>query len=347
MSKLQKNTKLYRDIKELIDQTRSAVAQTVNTGMTMLYWNIGERINGDILKNERADYGKKIIVNLSVQLTDEYGSGWSEKHLRHCLHFVETFPDIKIVSTLWRQLSWSNFKILIYRKDDLQRDFYSQMCRIENWDVRTLRKKIDSMLFERTAISRKPEELAKLELKELKEKDKMSPDLVFRSPYFLDFLNLKDTYQEKDLESAILSEIQRFILELGKGFTFVERQKRMIIDNEDHYLDLLFYHRKLKRLIAIELKLGKFKAAFKGQMELYLKWLEKYEVEEGEEKPVGLILCAEKDQEKIELLELDKSNIKVAEYITKILPKEMLMKKLHQFYKQSERMIEERKEEDI
>ena len=171
----------------------------------------------------------------------------------------------------------------------------------------------------------------------------MTPDLVFRSPYILDFLNLKDTYQEKDLETAIISEIQWFILELGKGFTFVERQKRMIIGNDDFYLDLLFYHRKLKRLVAVELKIGRFKAAYKGQMELYLKWLEKYEMEDGENKPIGLILCAEKNQEQVELLELDKSNIKVSEYITEILPKEVLKNKLHQFYNQSELMIEERK----
>ena len=339
--KLTKN--LYREIKGLIDETRSAVAQTVNSGLTMLYWNIGKRINDDILKNERAEYGKRIVVSLSQQLEIEYGKGWSEKQLRHCLHFVETFPDLQIVSTLWRQLSWSHFKLLIYKKDDLHREFYTQMCRIENWNVRTLQKKIDSMLFERTAISKKPKELAKLELKNLKDKDKMSPDLVFRSPYILDFLNLKDTYQEKDLERAILSEMEHFILELGKGFTFVERQKRMTIGNDDYYLDLLFYHRKLKRLVAIELKLGKFKAAYKGQMELYLKWLEKYEMEDDEKAPIGLILCAEKNQEQVELLELDKSNIKVSEYFTEILSKDLLQKKLRQFYIQSELMVEESK----
>ncbi len=198
------------------------------------------------------------------------------------------------------------------------------------------------MLFERTAISKKPEDLAKLELQQLKDEDKLSPDLVFRDPYILDFLNLKDIYQEKDLEKAILKELEQFILELGKGFTFVERQKRMIIDNEDFYLDLLFFHRKLKRLVAIELKLGQFKAAYKGQVELYLRWLEKNDMEEGEEKPIGLILCAEGNNEQIELLQLDKANIKVAEYITKYLPKNLLKQKLHQFLDSSQKQIENR-----
>ncbi len=256
---------------------------------------------------------------------------------------METFPDIEIVSTLWRQLSWSHFKEIMYLKTDLEREFYAQMCRIERWSVRTLRKQIDSMLFERTVISKKPEELAKLELNKLSKKDQLSPDLVFKDHYVLDFLNLKDTYAEKDLEAAIIKEIENFLIELGAGFTFVARQKRMIIDNKDYNLDLLFYHRKLKRLIAIDLKIGKFKASYKGQMELYLRYLEKYDSEEGEELPIGLILCAEGNQEQIELLQLDKANIRVAEYMTKYLPKELLARKLHQFTNTAKKLIENRK----
>ena len=340
---LEKNSsKLYADIKNLIDKARSAVAQTVNIGLTAMYWNIGKRINEEILENKRAEYGEHILPTLSEKLTIEFGKGWSVKTLRHCLHFVETFPDNQIVSTLWRQLSWSHFKEMIYIKDKLQRDFYAQMCRLEKWSVRQLRKKIDSMLFERTAISKKPEELAKLELKELSDNDTLSPDLVFRNPYVLDFLNLKDTFQETDLEKAILNEIEKFILELGKGFTFVERQKRMLIDGEDFYLDLLFYHRKLKRLIALDLKIGKFKAEYKGKMELYLRWLEENETENNEEQPIGLILCAQGNSEQVELLQLDKTNIRVAEYITEYLPKKLLQEKLHLFYERSKRMIENR-----
>jgi len=337
---LEKNKFLFSDIKSLIDETRSAVAQTVNAGLTMLYWNIGKKVNDDILKNERADYGKQIVATLSRQLTEEYGKGFSKSSLTRMCLLNTYFQDFEIVATLWQQFSWSHFKLILPIKNEIEREYYIQMCRIEKWSVRELRKKIDSMLFMRSGIINKPDELAKLELKNLSENNIITPDLVFRSPYVLDFLNLKDNYQEKDLEKAIVNELQKFILELGRGFTFVEQQKRMVIDEEDFYLDLLFFHRKLRRLVAIELKLGKFKAAYKGQMELYLKWLEKYEMEESEEKPIGLILCAEGKHQQIELLDMEKANIKVAEYITEFLPKEMLQKKLHQFYIESKQLIE-------
>ncbi len=336
------NKNLFTDIKTVIEQGKHQVAQAVNTGLTATYWHIGKLIHQDILKNTRAEYGKEILHALSAKLVNEYGSGFSTRNLANMIRFAETFPDFQIISSLLRQLSWTHFKTIIYLKTDLEREFYTQMCRFENWSTRTLRNKIDSMLFERSAISKKPEELAKLELKELKEGDKLSTDLVFKDHYVLDFLNLKDTYAEKDLETAVLKEIENFLIELGAGFTFVARQKRMIIDNTDFNLDLLFYHRKLKRLIAIDLKIGKFKASYKGQMELYLRYLEKYETEEGEGTPIGLILCAEGNQEQIELLQLDKANIKVAEYITKYLPKELLAKKLHQFTVTAKRLIENR-----
>jgi predicted nuclease of restriction endonuclease-like (RecB) superfamily len=246
------------------------------------------------------------------------------------IRFAEAFPDSAIVSALRRQLTWTHFKSLIYLEDPLKRDFYAEMCRIENWNTRTLDKKIQSMLFERTALSRKPEELANMELLALREEDKLSPDLIFRDPYLLDFLGLKDTYAEKDLEAAILREMESFILELGVGFAFLERQKRIIVDGVDHYLDLLFYHRNLRRLIAIELKLGEFKPGHKGQMELYLAWLNRYERKTDEESPIGLILCAGKRHETVELLDLDRSGIHVASYWTESLPKAELERKLHE-----------------
>ena len=224
---------------------------------------------------------------------------------------------------------WTHFKRLIYIDDPLKREFYAEMCRLERWSTRTLEKKIGGMLFERTALSKKPEKLAALELKQLREEDKLSPDLVFRDPYLLGFLGLKDSYLEKDLEAAILRDIELFILELGVGFAFLERQKRITVDGVDHYLDLLFYHRHLRRLVAIDLKLEEFKAGDKGQMELYLKWLNRHERKAGEEKPIGLILCAGKLQETIELLDLEQSGIRVSSYWTKILPKKELERKLH------------------
>lgn len=335
---------LFADIKNLIENSRQFVAQTINSTLTILYWKIGQRINHDLLHDKRAAYGKQIVVLLSRHLTESYGSGWSEKHLRHCLRFAETFPDENIVSALWRQFSWSHFKTIIYIDDELKRMFYTEMCKIENWSTRQLAQKIDGMLYERTAISKKPDELIKHELTGLRENNKLTPDLVFRDPYFLDFLGLKDTYSEKNLEDAILHYIEQFIMELGQGFTFVERQKRMQVDGEDNKLDLLFYHRKLKRLVAIDLKLGKFKAAYKSQMELYLRWLEKYEMQKDEETPIGLLLCAAGSHEQIELLQLDKAGIKVAEYLTELPDKKLLQEKLHKAIEISKQRMEKNEE---
>ena len=331
---------LIGDIRSLIETARHDVAVTVNAGLTILYWQIGNRIRQDILKKQRAKYGEEILPTLSAKLVPEFGNGFSVRNLSRMIQFAEVFSDKEIVLTLSRQLSWSHFVEIIPLKDDLQRDFYAEMCRLERWSVRALRKKIDGMLYERTAISKKPEELAKKELIALREEDRLTPDLVFRDPYFLDFLGLKDTFSEKDLETAILREMESFILELGAGFSFVARQKRITVDNEDYYLDLLFYHRKLKRLIAIELKLGKFKAAHKGQMELYLRWLNKYEKETGEKTPIGLILCAGKASEQIELLQLNKSGIKVAEYMTELPKRELLEQKLHKAVELARKRLE-------
>ena len=320
---------LLQDLRSMVDDARRHVAREVGSTLAMLYWQIGHRIQKDILENKRADYGKEIVVTVSRQLIAEFGSGFSEKNLWRMIQFSEVFPEKQIVVTLSRELSWSHFLALIPIKDELQRNFYAEMSRVERWSVRTLRKKINGMLFERTALSKKPAALAQQEIAVLREEDKLSPDLVFRDPYLLDFLGLKDTYSEKDLESAILRDLEAFIMELGIGFSFVARQKRITVDNEDYYLDLLFFHRKLQQLVAVELKLGKFKPAYKGQMELYLRWLENYEQQPGEKSPLGLILCADKGIEQIELLQLDKGSIRVAAYLTELPPRELLQKKLH------------------
>jgi len=323
------NDLLLQDIRKLIEETRSSVAIAVNTAMTMLYWNIGRQINTGILQGKRADYGKEIVSTLSRQLINEYGNGFSSKNLRHMMKFADSFPNDQIIYALSRQLSWTHFRTVIYLDDPLKRDFYAEMCRVENWSTRILQSKIDSMLYERTALSRKPDELIKHELQQLHNEDRMTPELVFKDPYFLDFLGLNDRYLERDLEDAILRELEQFLLELGYGFAFMARQKRIQIDNDDYYIDLLLYHRGLNRLIAIDLKLGDFKAGYKGQMELYLRWLNKHERKPMENEPLGIILCAGKKQELIELLELGKSGIHVAEYLTELPPRELLRQKLH------------------
>lgn len=245
---------LLAEVRELILTTRQSVSQGVNSALVLLYWNIGQRIRTDILKEKRAEYGKQIVAALARQLMAEFGAGYGEKNLRRMVQFAEAFANSGIVAALLRQLGWTHFTLLIPISDPLKRDFYAEMCRMEGWNTRTLRHKIDSMLYERTAVSKKPDTLIQQELKALRTEDRMTPDLVFRDPYILDFLELKDTYGEKDLEAAILREMEEFILEVGTGFAFVARQKRMIIDAEDHHLDLLFYHRGLRRLVAIELK---------------------------------------------------------------------------------------------
>lgn len=333
---------LVTDVRGLIAEAKSGLAATVNAALTMLYWRIGQRIHTDVLQGERAEYGEQIVATLAQQLEAEHGRGFSTKNLRHMLRFAEAFPNAEIVSTLSRQLAWSHFLEIIYLKDNLQRDFYAEMCRLERWSVRTLRQRVDSMLYERTALSRKPDELIQHELATLRASDQLSPDLVLKDPYVLDFLGLRDRYLEKDLEDAILRELENFLLELGAGFTFVARQKRLQIDNEDFYIDLLFYNRRLKRLVAIELKLGEFKAADKGQMELYLRWLAKHEQEPDEAPPLGIILCTGKKHEQIELLELDQTGIHVAEYITGLPPRKVLEQKLHEAVALSKARIENR-----
>lgn len=332
---------LLSEVRELILQTRQTVAQGVNSALVLLYWQIGLRIRTDILKEKRAGYGEKIVSALSAQLTAEFGRGFTERNLGNMVRCAEVFPDANILHTLCAKLSWSHFRRIIYLDDPLKREFYAEMCRVEQWSVRTLHDKIQSMLFERTALSKKPDSLIAAELKKLRDEDKLSPDLVFRDPYVLDFLGLKDTYGEHDLEAAILREIEAFILEIGVGFCFVERQKRMQIDGRDYYLDLLFYHRKLRRLVAVELKVGDFEAADKGQMELYLNWLKRYERESEEEEPLGMILCAGKTEEHVELLELQKSGIHLASYLTKLLPRKQLEKKLHEAVKRARQRLRE------
>lgn len=320
---------LYSDVCQIIDGTRGRIATFLNTEICMTNWYIGKRIKEDVLFNQRAEYGKQVIKNLSLRLIVRYGSGWSEKKLRHCIRSAETFSEQDIVSSTQRQLTWTHLKSLMYIKDPLERQFYAHLCGMEHWDTRTLDQKIDQQLYQRSAISRKPEEVIKQELAEVKENNQLLPDLVFRSSYFLDMLGLPDVFTEKDLESAIITQIEGFIKELGSDFTFVARQKRITVDATDYYLDLLFFHRELRRLVAIDLKLGKFKPEHEGQMLLYLRYLNQNERKAWEESPIGLILCSEGNTEHIEYLMLDENSpIKVAQYYTQLPDKKLLAQKL-------------------
>lgn len=331
---------LLKDVRILIEQARRQTTVAVNAGLAFMYWRIGRRVHTEALQGERAAYGEQIVATLSRQLAVEYGRGFAEKNLRRMVQFAQAYPDEQIVVTLLRQLSWSHFLALLPLEKPYQRDFYAEMCRIEGWSVRTLRERIDSMLYERTALSKQPDALIQQELATLRSKGEVAQALVLKDPYLLDFLGLTDRFLERDLEDAILRELETFLLELGAGFSFVARQKRIQLDGDDFYIDLLFYNRKLKRLVAVELKQGSFKPEYKGQMELYLRWLAKFETEPGENPPLGIILCAGKNSEQIELLELDASGIHVAEYLTVLPPPEVLHRKLHEAIEMARARIE-------
>jgi predicted nuclease of restriction endonuclease-like (RecB) superfamily len=320
---------LVSRLSTLIEQNKKQVMVYANSTLTLLFWQVGHIINQHLLHNKRADYGKQIVASLALQLQQQYGRNFEEKNLRRMMQFAEQFSDFEIVVPLSRQLTWSHFLILLPLKNQDAKLFYAQKVNEEMLSVRDLRKQIALKTFERT-------EIANLQVINAE----TLPFNTFKDPYLLDFLNLRNTYLEKDLEQTILRELESFILEMGKGFAFVERQKRMVIDGEDFYLDLLFYHRKLKRLVAIELKIGKFTAKYKGQMELYLKWLDRYERQEDENQPIGLILCAESSREQIELLEMHKDGILVAEYWTELPPKRALEQKIHQILIETKERLE-------
>ncbi|MEG1059260.1 MAG: PDDEXK nuclease domain-containing protein [Clostridia bacterium] len=348
MNELEKSDvdKIYNEIIMLINNAKSNITKTVNSGQMNLYWHIGDTIRNEVLNVQKAEYGKNVIKEISKKLTLDYGRGFSKTNVYRMIQMNEYFNDFEIFSTVSRKLSWSHFVELLQISDEIKRKFYITMSINENWSVRTLRDRIDSALFERTMISKKPEQTIINDLELLANENKMTTDLFFRDPYILDFLNLKDTYSEKDLESAIINELEKFILEMGNDFAFLSRQKRITIDGQDFYMDLLFYHRKLKRLVVIELKLEKFKPEHKGQVELYLKWLDKYEKTEGENSPIAIILCATKSESMSELLELDNSGIHVAQYLTQYVPKELLEKKFLDSIENAKIQMEQRNEKE-
>jgi predicted nuclease of restriction endonuclease-like (RecB) superfamily len=334
---------LLADLRSLIHSARQRVATMANAAQTMLYWHVGRRLLKENLQDGRAAYGKRILVTVSQELKAEFGNGFSYSSLTRMVRFAESFVDEAIVVTLSQQLSWSHFLAILPIKDPLARDFYAEMCRLERWDIRTFRDKIGSMLFQRTALSKNTKAVISSGIANLRD-GRMTPDLVFRDPYLLDFLGLKGAYSERDLENAILREIEGVLLELGTGFAFVARQKRMSVGEGDFHLDLLFYHRHLRRLIAVELKLEAFQPAHVGQMEFYLRWLDKHERAPSEESPIGLILCASTDAEQVELLKLEAKSIRVSEYLTELPPMRLLQTRLHQAIEHAKEQVLRRRE---
>ena len=271
---------LLHEIRALIEDARRQVAHAANAGLTIAYWRIGKRLLTENLTDGRGEYGQQILASLAQQLERDYGKGFSYSALTRMARFAELFPDERILVSLIQELTWTHFIALLPLKDPLAREFYAEMCRVERWSVRTLRQKIGGMLFERTALSKNSPEVVRQELATLRD-GRMTPDMVFRDPYLLDFLGLSGVYSEKDLEAAILREMESF------------------------------------------------QPSHKGQMELYLRWLDKHERTVGEEAPIGLILCASADAEQVELLQLDEASIRVAEYLVELPPVAVLRERLH------------------
>lgn len=319
---------LYEGVTEIIDDARTRVAVYVNSQTSMTFWNVGKYIIDDMDYQTYSAYGQKILATLSQRLMERYGRGYSYSALTRMMKVARLYNDREMFATLSQTLTWSHFVELITIKDDTKRLFYQQMGIAQHWSVTQLRDKQDEMAYERSLIAVKPNDEIVKKLENISPQH-TDPDVVLKSSYILDFLGLSGFYSEEELESAIAKQLENFILELGQGFAFLERQKRFTIDGTDYYLDLLFYHRKLKCLVAIDLKLGKFKPQFKGQMELYLKYLQKYDMQPDENPPIGLLLCSEGNTEHIELLMLDEENIKVGQYLTCLPDKQWFIDKLN------------------
>ncbi|MFG6429461.1 PDDEXK nuclease domain-containing protein [Roseateles sp. LYH14W] len=407
---------LYQDTRQRVEQARAQVLTQVNQALVLTYWHVGKAIKTQVLQGERATYGAGVLKALAERLTRDYGSGFSHSGLTRMAKLYDSLPDERKVATLSQQLSWSHFVELIKIDEPTRRDFYTELCAQSRWSVRTLRERMDGLLYERTAISRQPDHLIRQELAQLGQGSNASPALFLKDPYLLDFLDLKDGFTEKDLEAAILAELERFILRgvcaaegvarvgpgwgagkarggrglapattsnaacaparpnpegrgdlrghsalparcgsrptprrrlawprnsprrgprplprrlLGSDFAFMGRQKRIQVGGHDYVIDLLFFHRRLRRLVVIELKLGEFRPEHKGQVELYLKWLAKHEQQPGENPPIAIILCSDKDAEVVELMDLEKDQIHVAEYWLQLPPQEVLRERLH------------------
>lgn len=325
------SSSLFVRVTALVDQSQTAVASQVNSAQTLLYWEIGRLIDADILQRKRGEEAHQAITSLGQQLASRFGGGFSTASLHQMVKFAQAFPDRDAVTSLVSQLSWSHFKTIVPVRTPEARAFYLEQAISARLSVRALRDLIGRQGFERKEIANAQTPGGST-----------VPSDSFRDPYFLDFLGLKDAYVEKDLEDAIVREMEAFLLEVGNGWAFVARQKRMTIGKDDLYLDLLFYSRPLRRLVAVELKVGRFKAAHEGQMKLYLKWLDRYERQKGEEPPIGLILCTETSREQVELLEMHKDGIVVAEYWTALPPKAELQARIQQIYQSATERVARR-----
>jgi len=304
---------LLTSVSELLEQAKHAAARSINTILTATYWEIGRRIiDFEQRGARRAEYGISLLQRLAKDLSTRFGRGFGYSNLNLIRQFYLTYSDrrpilqsvigesltllnIPVDRTLLQGfvLSWTHYVRLLPLEEQAKRDFYEEEAQRAGWSVRQLDRQINSMLYERIALSRKRGELLK---QAERSGSPATAEEAIKDPYVLEFLGLPEPVSERDLENALIRHMADFLLELGYGFTFVARQKRLQVGSESYYIDLLFYHRGLRCLVVIDLKVGKFTHADTGQMNLYLNYLMENEMFEGEEPPIGLILCSEKDE---------------------------------------------------
>ena len=280
----------YNSIRNSIIVAQNKVYTAVNTAMVQAYWEIGEQIYKACGDNDRSEYGKNLIKFLSDKLTSEFGKGFSETNLKNMRRFYIQFP---IRQTLSAELSWSHYQKLMRIDDKVRREFYTEECIKSGWSVRQLERQINSFFYERLLSSQNKKDVSE-EVKSLEPKPEY--EKIIRDPYVLGFLNLSPNpnFYEKDLEQALIDHLQKFLLELGRGFSFVSRQKHITFDGEHFYIDLVFYNYVLKCFVLIDLKIGKLTHQDLGQMQMYVNYYTRELMNEGDNPPIGIVLCADK-----------------------------------------------------
>lgn len=316
----------YSIVRNSIIKAQQHVYTAVNTAMVESYWEIGEQIYKACGENDRAEYGKKLLEYLSEQLTNEFGKGFSVRNLRNMRSFYLCFP---IRQTLSAELSWSHYLHLIKIEDEEHRKFYADECIKSSWSVRQLERQINSFFYERLLSSQNKDEV-KAEISELEPKPEY--EKIVRDPYVLEFLDLNENphFYEKELEQALIDHLQKFLLELGRGFSFVARQKHFTFDDRHFYIDLVFYNYILKCFVLIDLKIGDLSHQDLGQMQMYVNYYTRELMNEGDNPPIGIVLCADKSDAVVKYtLPEDNNQIFASKYKLYMPTEEELKKELN------------------
>jgi len=327
MPNIENNQNSFNEVLSLIQKAKQKVYKEANSTLIMLYWDLGAYISN---KTTKENWGKGVVKSLAEYINQKDPSlkGFNNRNLWRMKQFYETYEDSPKLSTLWTQLNWSNNRTIFSRcKRKEEREFYLNFAVKEGWGNRELERQIDSSLFERVL-------LADNNLSDVVKSLPQSTEKTFRDSYVLEFLDIPKKHSEKTLQKALVSSLKDFILELGRGFTFMGQEYRLQVDVEDFFIDLLFYHRDLQCLIAFELKIGKFKPAYLGQLEFYLEALDRDVKKEHENPSIGVLLCRDKNDKVVEYaLSRSQSPTVIADYNTELIPKELLKRKVEELYR--------------